>query len=29
MINENDIRKYIIAALLNEPILGKKLCRLS
>lgn len=23
MINENDIRKHIIAALLNEPILGK------
>ena len=24
MINENDIRRYIIAALLNEPILGRK-----
>ena len=23
MINENDIRRYIIAALLNEPILGQ------
>ena len=23
MINENDIRRYIIAALLNEPILGR------
>ena len=23
MINENDIRRHIIAALLNEPILGQ------
>ena len=23
MINENDIRRYIISALLNEPILGQ------
>ena len=26
MINENDIRRYIIAALLNEPILGQNYC---